>query len=111
VGRYGLRDVYSRLILCPSLGEAVDEAAPPAAPPCPGSSWSPADNHLPEVAADSGGRLAVGDLPDEPVLVTTTDGFGGSDGADLPGTVRTRDISSSDDLTGLGTVMDKYRER
>jgi hypothetical protein len=60
-------------------------------------------------------RRTVGDLPEQVVIVTTTDGFGGGNigdrEGDLPSGVRTEYVSSPGDLTGLGMIIGKYLER
>jgi hypothetical protein len=55
----------------------------------------------------------VGDLPDELVVVTTSDAFTqpGEAEADLPDAVTVEYLSSPGDLTGIGMVVSKYLER
>lgn len=58
-------------------------------------------------------RESVGDLPDELVVITTTDGFGGTvvNPRNRESDVTTEYVSSPGDLTGVGMIIGKYLER
>lgn len=112
-----LRDVSNTLVLGPAVDEAVDEAGKRLLRGDPDT-----PTHALVVTFVKGRdswvedwRRSVGDLPDDLVVLTTTDGFGG-DGRDRaeagPGDgVVTEYVSSPGDLTGLGMIIGKYLER
>ncbi|WP_254822728.1 DUF7504 family protein [Haloglomus halophilum] len=111
-----LRDVPNTLILGPSVDESVNEAGRRL---LRGEADTP--THALVVTFVKGPdswvedwRRTVGDLPEDLVIVTTTDGFGGSDVGDGTASsqgVTTEYVSSPGDLTGLGMIIGKYLER
>jgi hypothetical protein len=113
-----LRGISNTLILGPSVNEAVDEASKRLL-------RGPEDEPTRVLAVTfvkspenwvADWREAVGSLPDELVIVTTTDGFGGNTVGDRgvddeAGGLQVEYVSSPGDLTGLGMIIGKYLER
>lgn len=110
-----LRGVSNTLVLGPSVNEAVDAATKrllrgdgAATRVLVVTFVTSPENWV----ADW--REAVGPLPEDLVIVTTTDGFGGNtvgDRALEDSGVQVEYVSSPGDLTGLGMIIGKYLER
>jgi hypothetical protein len=112
-----LRSVPNTLVLGPSVDESVDEASRRLLrgdPDRPTHALVVTFVKGPESWIDDW-RRTVGDLPEDLVIVTTTDGFGADDVGDpeatATGEVTVEYVSSPGDLTGLGMVIGKYLER
>lgn len=113
-----LRGVANTLLLGPSISESVNRASQRL---LRGGDDGPTHALVvtfvkgPESWVDDW-RRSVGDLPDDLVIVTTTDGFGGSNVGDREGEitasgVTSEYVSSPGDLTGLGMIIGKHLER
>jgi len=107
-----LDDVSNVLLLGPSVGEAVDAG-------CKRLLTAGEDDALLVVSFMLSPEEwirrwtdRVGDLPEDVVLVATSDAFNqpGSDD-DLPDAVTVEYLSSPGDLTGIGMIISKYLER
>jgi hypothetical protein len=112
-----LRNVPNTLLLGPSVDESIDRATKRL---LRGADDEPTRTLVVTFVKGPGRwvedwRRTVGDLPEELVITTTTDGFGGSELGDRTeenaGNVATEYVSSPGDLTGLGMIIGKYLER
>ena len=112
-----LRNVPNTLLLGPSVDESIDRATKRL---LRGADDEPTRTLVVTFVKGpdrwiEDWRRTVGDLPEELVITTTTDGFGGSELGDRTeenaGNVATEYVSSPGDLTGLGMIIGKYLER
>jgi hypothetical protein len=106
-----LADVPNVLLCAPSVGDAVDEGCKRLL------GTGDADALLVvsfTLSPDEWVRRWIdraGTLPDDVVVVTTSDAFTRADDGALPGPVNVESLSSPGDLTGVGMVISKYLER
>jgi hypothetical protein len=106
-----IADVSNVLLLGPSVDESVDAGCKRLLTTGEESAVLAVSFMLSPRQWVDGWTERVGELPEELVIVTTSDMFNQPGDEDLPEPVTVEYLSSPGDLTGIGMVVSKYLER